>query len=212
MAAKTIRLTLSLLAACTIPAHHSCAQESQNQPDYTMNITANGHTMTATMEANSATEELRRRLGSGTLTVRLSDYGDFEKVGALGFTLPRSDRQTTTQPGDIVLYQGSQLVIFYGSNEWSYTRLGHIDNATPQQLRQVLGEGSVTVTMSLPGTSSAAGARAADKLLKTEVYSTDGRLLLSADGETRPSGLKSGCYIVKTTFGDGQTETKKVTI
>ena len=144
---------LSLMAAGLVASSNSMAQSNDNQPGYAMTITANGHTMTATMHGNGATEALRQRLDDGGLTLRLSDYGDFEKVGALGFTLPRSDRQTTTQPGDIVLYQGNQIVIFYGSNTWGYTRLGHIDNATAEGLRQTLGEGDVTVTLALPEAS-----------------------------------------------------------
>ena len=149
---------LSLMATGLVASNNSMAQSNDNQPGYAMTITANGHTMTATMHGNDATEALRQRLDDGGLTLRLSDYGDFEK-GALGFTLPRSDRQTTTQPGDIVLYQGNQIVIFYGSNTWNYTRLGHIDNATAEGLRQTLGEGDVTVTLALPEASSVADAR-----------------------------------------------------
>ena len=144
---------LSLMAAGLVASSNSMAQSNDNQPGYAMTITANGHTMTATMHGNDATEALRQRLDDGGLTLRLSDYGDFEKVGALGFTLPRSDSRTTTQPGDIVLYQGNQIVIFYGSNTWGYTRLGHIDNATAEGLRQPLGEGDVTVTLALPEAS-----------------------------------------------------------
>ena len=77
----------------------------------------------------------------------MTDYSGFEKVGALGTSLPTSNSQTTTQSGDIVLYQGNQIVIFYGSNSWSYTRLGKIDDLTGW--KDALGSGDVTVTFSM---------------------------------------------------------------
>ena len=79
----------------------------------------------------------------------MSMYGGFEQVGALGTSLPRDDRQTTTQAGDIVLYAGDQIVVFYGSNSWAYTRLGRITDQSVQALRDLLGNGDVTVTLSL---------------------------------------------------------------
>ena len=177
---------LSLMAAGLVASSNSMAQSNDNQPGYAMTITANGHTMTATMHGNDATEALRQRLDDGGLTLRLSDYGDFEKVGALGFTLPRSDRQTTTQPGDIVLYQGNQIVIFYGSNTWDYTRLGHIDNATAEGLRQTLGEGDVTVTLALPEASSVADAGQASPPLYTECVHRQRPDGAPATGRSRP--------------------------
>lgn len=81
------------------------------------------------------------------ITIRMSDYGGFEKVGSLGESLPTSDRQTTTEEGDIVLYSGNQIVIFYGTNSWSYTRLGHVDDLDGWE--EALGNEDVTVTFSL---------------------------------------------------------------
>ncbi|MBM6660377.1 cyclophilin-like fold protein [Marseilla massiliensis] len=202
---------LSLMATGLVASSNSMAQSNDNQPGYAMAITANGHTMTATMHGNGATEALRQRLDDGGLTLRLSDYGDFEKVGALGFTLPRSDRQTTTQPGDIVLYQGNQIVIFYGSNTWGYTRLGHIDNATAEGLRQTLGEGDVTVTLALPEASSVADARQASPPLYTEVYTANGRMVLRQQGEAGLDRLERGHYIVRKAFANRQAETKNIT-
>lgn len=202
---------LSLMATGLVASNNSMAQSNDNQPGYAMTITANGHTMTATMHGNGATEALRQRLDDGGLTLRLSDYGDFEKVGALGFTLPRSDRQTTTQPGDIVLYQGNQIVIFYGSNTWGYTRLGHIDNATAEGLRQTLGEGDVTVTLALPEASSVADAGQASPPLYTEVYTANGRMVLRQQGEAGLDRLERGHYIVRKAFANRQAETKNIT-
>ena len=81
------------------------------------------------------------------VVLQMSDYSGFEKVGPLGTSLPVDNSQTTTHAGDIVLYNGNQIVIFYGSNSWSYTRLGHIDDLTGWE--ESLGNGDVTVTFSL---------------------------------------------------------------
>lgn len=104
-------------------------------------------TFTATLEENSAVNSLVEMMKNNPITIRMRDYSGFEKVGPLGTSLPTSDSQTTTHTGDIVLYQGNQIVMFYGSNSWSYTRLGHIDDLTGW--KQALGSGDVTITFSL---------------------------------------------------------------
>lgn len=98
-------------------------------------------------EENASVEALRALVKDGPLTVSMSPYGGFEQVGPLGASLPRNDVQTETQAGDIVLYSGDQLVIFYGSNSWAYTRLGRIVSA--EDLSELLGNGGVTVTLTL---------------------------------------------------------------
>lgn len=110
-------------------------------------ITANGVDFVAELEDNPAAEALAEMLGRGPVSVALSDYGGFEKVGPLGASLPTSDERITTRPGDIVLYQGSQLVAFYGSNTWPYTPLAHVGDL--EGWSGALGEGSVEVTLSL---------------------------------------------------------------
>ncbi len=80
----------------------------------------------------------------------MRDYGNMEKVGSLGRDLPTNNESITTEPGDIILYQGSALVIYYAPNTWNFTRLGKIDNITGEKLKQILGEGNVTITLSLP--------------------------------------------------------------
>ena len=114
-----------------------------------MNVNVNGSDFTATLEQNTAVDSLVEMLRDGPLTLELSDYAGFEKVGPLGTSLPTSNQQTTTQAGDIVLYQGNQIVMFYGSNSWSYTRLGHIDDLTGWE--EALGSGDVTVTFFFGG-------------------------------------------------------------
>ena len=107
------------------------------------------NTMTALLIDNEATRELMKLLEQGDITIRMSDYGGFEKVGALPQSLPTSNTQITTMPGDIMLYQGDQLVIFYGSNSWRYTPIGKIDGANVSNLRRFLGNGGITLTLSL---------------------------------------------------------------
>lgn len=118
-------------------------EEPMNEPVTKLKIEVGGHSFTATLEQNDATAALVDML---PLTISMSDYSGFEKVGSLGASLPTSNAQTTTQEGDVVLYNGNQIVIFYGSNSWSYTRLAHVDDLTGWA--EALGSGDVTVTFS----------------------------------------------------------------
>ena len=79
----------------------------------------------------------------------MSMYGGFEQVGEIGTSLPRNDVQTTTSAGDIVLYSGNQIVIFYGNNSWAYTRLGHITDLSEEKLTELLGDHDVTITLEM---------------------------------------------------------------
>jgi len=114
-------------------------------------ITIGGETQTASLIDNAATRELVTRLQDGPITLTLNSSGGFEIWGPLGFALPTSNEQVNAQPGDIVLYNGNNICLFYGSNTWSYTRLGHIDDLTQSQLRSFLkaGESNISVTLSL---------------------------------------------------------------
>lgn len=106
---------------------------------------------TAALEDNPSAAAWKELLAQGPLTVEMHDYGGFEKVGSIGSTLTRSDRQLTARPGDIILYQGSSITVYYGENTWDFTLLGHIDGVTGAELRQVLKAGgeNVSVTFSL---------------------------------------------------------------
>lgn len=115
-----------------------------------MNIKIGDKVLTATLVDNSSVQALTDALSEGPITVNMRDYGNMEKVGSLGRSFPRNDESITTKPGDIILYQGNALVIYYAPNSWSFTRLGSIDDITPEELMEVLGKGSVTVTLSLP--------------------------------------------------------------
>ncbi len=112
-----------------------------------MNVQVGDVVFSATLEENEAVSALVEMMRESPVVIRMSDYSGFEKVGSLGTSLPASNSQTTTQAGDIVLYNGNQIVIFYGSNSWSYTRLGHIDDLTGWE--DALGSGDVTVIFSL---------------------------------------------------------------
>ena len=98
-------------------------------------------------EENESVEALRKLCGREPLTIQMSMYGGFEQVGSIGAELPANDSQTTTDPGDIVLYSGNQIVVFYGSNSWAYTRLGHITGKSAEELTELLGSGDVTVSL-----------------------------------------------------------------
>ena len=119
---------------------------SEEETDMKINVDVGGESFTATLENNAATAALVDMLESGPLVIEMSDYAGFEKVGSLGTRLPSSNRQLTNS-GDIVLYNSNQIVIFYGSNSWSYTLLGRIDDLTGWA--EALGSGDVTVTFSL---------------------------------------------------------------
>ncbi len=100
-------------------------------------------------EDNQAVEALRNMAEDGDVTIQMSMYGGFEQVGSIGQSLPRDDKQTTTSSGDIVLYSGNQMVVFYGSNSWSYTRLGHISDKDEAGMTELLSNGDVTITISM---------------------------------------------------------------
>ena len=114
-----------------------------------ISLTLAGQHVTVEWENNPTVDALRDLLRSGPLTVELSRYGGFEQVGSLGTSLPKDDVQTTTVPGDIVLYSGSNMVVFYGSNSWAYTRLGHITDKSKSELEALLGGGDVTAVLAL---------------------------------------------------------------
>ena len=122
-----------------------------------MYITIDNKTLSVELVDNAATQTLLTALQEGDITYEAHDYGGFEKVGALGRSLPTSDTQTTTQAGEVILYNGNQIVLFYGSNSWSYTRLGRMEYSTQAELESFLkaGQGNVTVKLSLSSGATA---------------------------------------------------------
>jgi len=122
---------------------------TEHMEDSTMKITAGDTTFTATLADNSSAEALKELLAERPLTINMSDYAGMEKVGSIGTSLPRNDEQISTGAGDIILYQGNSLVIYYDTNSWNFTRIGKIEGVTGEELLDAFGSGDVTVTFSL---------------------------------------------------------------
>ena len=122
-------------------------EETAGEEENALKITVGDEELSATFEDNSSAEGFKELLAQGPLTVEMEDYGGFEKVGPLGTTLERNDARITTEPGDVILYQGDQVTIYYGTNTWNFTRLARIND--PSDLQEKLGEGTVAVTFSL---------------------------------------------------------------
>ena len=147
-----------LYSSCEkLPAayYDSSKTEQTDQQNITMPetiiITVGGKTLRLAIEDNNATMELVKVLRKAPVSYEANDYGGFEKVGNLGFSLPASDTQITTGPGDVILYSGNQIVLFYGTNSWSYTRIGKMEYGTLDELKSFLraGQGKITITLSL---------------------------------------------------------------
>ena len=121
---------------------------NENTQSMTMNITAGGKTITATLADNATAKALAEKLKSGSITVDMKANG-FEHYGPLGFSLERHDEQVTAVSGDIMLYNGNNICVFYGNNSWSYTPLGKVDGKTADELKAFFGTGTISVTYSL---------------------------------------------------------------
>ena len=111
----------------------------------TLVITANGHTFYANLADNPSAEAFRNKLSTEAIEVEMHDYGHFEKVGDLPWTLETSDEEITTRPGDVILYQGDKITIYYDQNTWEFTRLAGIEDVSREELLEAFGEGDVTV-------------------------------------------------------------------
>ena len=148
-----LMLALLIMCSCSSDNNEVMAQTMTQK----MNITINGVTQSVTLVDNAAAQALVARLRESPVTVTLNTSGGFEIWGALGFSLPTSNEQITAQPGDVILYNGSNICLFYGSNSWSYTRLGHIDGLTESELRTFLhaGESNIKVMLWLPAGTTA---------------------------------------------------------
>ncbi|MCM1067128.1 MAG: cyclophilin-like fold protein [Muribaculaceae bacterium] len=201
--AKVLLLTFMMLTMTEMSAQAS---------DKQFLISVNGKTLTATFAENSSAAAFRDLIAEAPLTVEMSDYGDFEKVGSLGCSLPTGDTRITTRPGDVILYQGRNITIYYDVNTWSFTRLGAVDGKpTREAMLSVLGHGDAVVTFSLPREASASvvnrdslsvrvsgrtvtidGAVASDI---TTIYCADGRCVY--EGRERRVALPAaGIYMV----------------
>ena len=138
-----------LLAGCGTaetpePSAAPIIPEETGLEEINMKLFINETEVPVTWEQNESVAALQALAGGDGLTVSMSMYGGFEQVGSIGQSLPRNDKQTKTASGDIVLYSGNQIVIFYGSNSWAYTRLGHVD-LSKSEMTELLSNGDVTI-------------------------------------------------------------------
>ena len=127
-------------------ASETAAAEQEEEAMTELCLSINDKEIPVIWEDNESVRALRELAAQQPLTIAMSMYGGFEQVGPIGTSLPRNDRQTVTEAGDIVLYSGNQIVMFYGSNSWAYTRLGKADQSA-SQMKELLGNGDVTVTI-----------------------------------------------------------------
>ena len=158
-------------------------------------ITIDGKTLSVELVDNAATQTLVTALQEGDITYEAHDYGGFEKVGALGRSLPTNDTQTTTQAGDIILYSGNQIVLFYGSNSWSYTRLGRMEYSSQAELESFLkaGQGNVTVKLSLSSGATAVKSVNGNRLEEGVYYSLNG---VKVENPSKGIFIKNGKIVI----------------
>ena len=193
-----IRLLVMTLALLVMSCGGDEAQaQTIKEEDMTekLYITIGNQTLPVTLVKNNATEALMAALAANPITYEADDYGGFEKVGALGMSLPTNNQQLTTQAGDVILYSGNQIVLFYGSNSWSYTRLGRIEYESLEQLKSFLkaGQGRVSVTLSAENATDISSAKADDN-------DSDGYIALNGVRTQSPARgiyIKNGKKIVK---------------
>lgn len=168
-------VTALVIISCS--SDETQAQTSNNETmTQKMYITIGGRTASVTLADNSATQALVEKLQQAPVTVTLNSSGGFEIWGPLGFSLPTSNERINAQPGDVILYSGDNICIFYGTNSWTYTRLGKIDNMTASELTTFLkaGENNISVTLSL-SSSTGINSVSADKL-SSNAYTLQGTL------------------------------------
>lgn len=114
-----------------------------------LTIEIGNHTLSAKLEDNESAIALKNMIGNEKITITVSNYGDFEKVGTLPQSLPRNDKHITANPGDIMLYQGDSIVFFYGTNSWSYTKLATFINISSEELSSILSEADSSISLSI---------------------------------------------------------------
>ncbi len=160
---KAILFSIILLCSCsprgTMSSSETPLASNEEQSAYIsikeeemkIQLSINEEKLTATLEQNEAGKEFYERILTSPLLLTLEEYGGFEKVGDLGFSLPRNDTRITTNKGDLILYNGNQISLMYGSNTWSYTRLGKIDDVENIALEELLGDSSINVTFEVKG-------------------------------------------------------------
>lgn len=126
----------------------SIEQTATTEETAALQMTIDDTPVSVDWQDNESVQALKEFCSNQPLMIQMSMYGGFEQVGSIGTDLPQNDVSTTTSSGDIVLYSGNQMVVFYGSNTWAYTRLGHITDKTQAELTELLSNGNVTITLS----------------------------------------------------------------
>ena len=171
---RKVVLSLALVMAVAMSAQTTMTQK--------LYLTINGVTHSATMVDNSSTQALVTALQNANIVYEAHDYGNFEKVGSLGQSFPQNNEDINTVPGDLILYQGSNLCIYYDTNSWDFTRIGRLDDMTQAQIKTWVnaGGGNVTVTLSLQAPTTA---------LDNVTASSDGRAY-TLSGQQAPSDYK----------------------
>ena len=142
---KFILLILVIVGLCLFINKPIYQKNIKKEESEAMLLEVNGYTFEVELENNTSAKALREYVSKEKRTLSLDDYGNFEKVGDLGITLPRNDETITTKEGDLILYLGNKLCLYYNQNTWDFTKLGHIKDTT--HLKEVLGKGSVQVTL-----------------------------------------------------------------
>ena len=185
-------------------------QTTEETPEKMLQLKIADTVVEVAWEDNESVEELRKLCEEEPLTIQMAMYGGFEQVGEIGTSLPRNDVQTTTEAGDIVLYSGDRIVVFYGSNSWAYTRLGHITDQDEEGMTQLLGNGDVTITVSMEheasntSTTSATVDNGLRDLYAMETYDTVPEELLERHDDVDYGTIDSDVEYYSETAGDNK--------
>ena len=144
-------IMMVLMAGCAEkepePGDDLTEEKNMVKVTYDMKMKIGDTEVSVDWEKNPAVDALAELTAGKWYEIPMSMYGGFEQVGAIGTELPAEDSETVTEAGDIVLYSGDQIVVFYGSNSWAYTRLGHIRGKSAEDMAELLGNGDVTISL-----------------------------------------------------------------
>lgn len=147
-----VLMMCSLIAFFFIKYTSSATKEKNNVKErenlLMLKLTVNNTILNIKLEDNSSSKALLEHLKDGDITINAEDYGGFEKVGNLGFSLPTNDEKITVEAGDLILYQGDKITLYYATNTWTFTKLGKVQNVTQDELKEILGNGDVTIKLS----------------------------------------------------------------
>ena len=159
-----------------------------------MYLTIGGVTKSATLVSNSSTEALVAQLQKGNITYEAHDYGNFEKVGKLGYTFPENNEQINTVPGDLILYQGENLCIYYDTNSWNFTRIGKLDNMTKSDIKTWVNAGGDNVSVTLSISEPTGISQVKSDEIKSKAYTIQGTL---ASSDAKGLVIQDGKKIIK---------------